>query len=175
MAISVDGDAQWAALGNAVGHPELIQDARFATGASRQENQVELDRIIELWTLDREPWEATEALQAAGVAAAPVLDSAEVLRDPHLTERGFVAWVDHPETGRRPIGTVSWSINGQRRTEYRPAPRLGEHNQYVFGELLNVPEEELERHDRRRGDPVTLKLVHISSHSHRRRNEQKHH
>ena len=145
VAISVDGDAQWAALGRAVGNPELVEDARFATAAGRRENQVALDRIIESWTLDREPWEATEALQAAGVPAAPVLDSAEVLQDPHLTDRGFVAWVDHPETGRRPLGTVSWSINGQRRTEYRPAPLLGEHNQYVFGELLNVPEEELER------------------------------
>ena len=145
VAISVDDDTQWAALGTAMGHPELVQDARFATAAGRRENQVVLDRIIESWTLDREPWEATEALQAAGVAAAPVMDSAEVLQDPHLTERGFVAWVDHPETGRRPMGTVSWSINGQRRTEYRPAPRLGEHNHYVFCQLLAVPEEELER------------------------------
>ena len=145
VAISVDGDAQWAALGTAVGHPELVQMPVLLQPPTGGENQVVLDRIIELWTLDREPWEATEALQAAGVAAAPVMDSAEVLRDPHLTERGFVAWVDHPETGRRPIGTVSWSINGQRRTEYRPAPRLGEHNHYVFCQLLDVPEEELER------------------------------
>jgi crotonobetainyl-CoA:carnitine CoA-transferase CaiB-like acyl-CoA transferase len=145
VAISIDGDAQWAALGTALGHPELVQDARFATAACRRENQLVLHSIIESWTSERAPWEATEALQAAGVAAAPVMDSAEVLQDPHLTERGFVAWVDHPETGRRPIGTVSWSINGQRRSEYRPAPRLGEHNQYVFCQLLDVPEEELER------------------------------
>ena len=104
-----------------------------------------MDHVIESWTLDREPWEVAEALQQAGVAAAPVLDSAEVLRDPHLTERGFIACVDHPETGRRPMGTLSWSINGQRRTQYRPAPLLGEHNNYVFCQLLNLSGGDLER------------------------------
>ena len=144
VAISVDGDDQWEALVVAMNQPELVNDGRFAGAAARRENQEALDSIIQSWTLDREPWQVTEGLQAAGVAAAPVLDSDEVLSDPHLNERGFVAWVDHPETGRRPMGTVSWSINGQRDSEYRPSPLLGEHNQYVFGELLNLPEDEVQ-------------------------------
>lgn len=145
VSISVDGDAQWEALAVAIDQPELVDDHRFDNAVARRENQEALDSIIQSWTLDREPWQVTEALQAAGVAAAPVLDSAEVLSDPHLNERGFVTWVDHPETGRRPMGTVSWTINGQRSSEYRPSPLLGEHNQYVFGELLNLPEDEVQR------------------------------
>ena len=145
VAISVDGDAGWEALGAAMGRSELSQDVRFATAGARRENQEALDGIIASWTLDREPWEVTETLQAAGIAAAPVLDCAEVLQDPHLNERGFVGWADHPETGRRPMGTVSWSINGGRRTEYQPAPLLGEHNEHIFCRLLDLPQEELER------------------------------
>ena len=145
VAISVDGDADFAALGAVLGNAELAQDIRFATAADRRENQEALDNVIQSWTLEREPWEATETLQRAGVAAAPVLDSTEVLGDPHLTERGFIACVDHPETGRRPMGTLSWSINGQRRTHYRPAPLLGEHNNYVFCQLLDLSGGDLQR------------------------------
>ncbi len=144
VAISVEGDAEWAVLGAVLGYSGLARDARFATADARSKNREALNAIIESWTLKRDPWEVTEALQAAGVAASPVLDSAEVLQDPHLNEREFVAWSDHPETGRRPMGTVSWKINGERRTEYQPSPLLGEHNRHVFCRLLGLPEEELE-------------------------------
>ena len=145
VAISVGNDSEWAALGRAIGQPELISDPRFADGANRWQNQDALDPLIETWTQKREPHEAVAALQSVGVAAAQVLDSGEVLRDPHLRERGFVDWVEHPEAGRRPMGTLSWSMDGERPTDYRPAPLLGQHNQYVFEELLGLSGGEVQR------------------------------
>ena len=145
LAISVDGDEAWAALCKAMDHLEWLQDPRFSDADSRWRNQDELTPLIESWTKERDPKEATATLQNAGVAAAPVLDSGEVLADPHLMDRGFVSWVDHPETGRRPIPTVSWSIAGKRPKDFRPAPLLGQHNQYIFGELLGLSDKEIQR------------------------------
>ena len=71
------------------------------------------------------------------------MDSDEVLADPHMIERGFVTQVEHQETGSRPMGTVSWAIDGERPSNFRPAPLLGEHNQYVFCNLLGLSEEEV--------------------------------
>ena len=80
-----------------------------------------------------------------GVAAAPVLDSGQLLRDSHLTERGFVSWTDHPEAGRRAMGNVAWKLDGARPTEYGPTPLLGEHNDYVLQELLGLSVQEAQQ------------------------------
>ena len=145
VAISVNGQDQWEALCRVMEHPEWQQDPRFADDDHRSENQDVLTPLIEAWTGNKTPEEVANSLQADGVAAAPVQDSDEVLADPHMIDRGFVTWVDHPETGSRPMGTVSWAIDGERPKNYRPAPRLGEHNRYVFCDLLGLSPEEVGR------------------------------
>ena len=145
VAISVATDAQWGALWKVMGHLEWAEDPRFADSASRWAHQDALRPLIESWTHERTPYEVTTTLQNVGVAATPVLDSGEVLGDPHMLDRGFVDWVDHPEAGRRPITNLSWSINGERPKDIRHAPLLGEHNHYVLRELLRLPEEEVQR------------------------------
>ena len=145
VAISVANDDEWRALCAAVGNEAWATDPRFTSPVSRWEHQSELDILIEGWTREHESYEVMHILQNAGVAAAPVLDSVRLLCDPHLVERGFVAWTDHPEAGRRPMGTVSWSIDGTRPYEYRRAPLLGEHNDYVLGDLLQLDQGEIQR------------------------------
>ena len=145
LAISIDSDSQWNAFCHVIGQPEWTDDPRFVDAASRWENQEALDSLIESWTKGKEPNEVMAALQEVGVPAASVLDSREVLEDSHLVERGFVTQVDHPETGRRPMGTLSWSMNGERPDNIRHAPLLGEDNHYVLGQLLDLPEDEIQR------------------------------
>lgn len=143
VAISVDGSSQWQTLCLVMEHPEWRQDPRFAGDDNRQKNQDQLTPLIEAWTVSKSPEEVAGLLQSAGVAATPVMDSDEVLADPHMIERGFVTQVEHQETGSRPMGTVSWAIDGERPSNFRPAPLLGEHNQYVFCNLLGLSEEEV--------------------------------
>ena len=138
VAISVADDEQWQALCRVLDRTDLLADGRFAGSAKRWENQDDLIPYIQEWTSQRDSSTAADLLQAAGVPAAPVLDSAEVLADDHLNQRGFVTRVDHPETGQRAMGSVSWAIDGQRPSDYRPAPTLGQHNGYVFAELLGL-------------------------------------
>jgi len=143
VAISVDGSSQWQTLCLVMEHPEWRQDPRFAGDDNRQKNQDQLTPLIEAWTVSKSPEEVAGLLQSAGVAATPVMDSDEVLADPHMIERGFVTQVEHQETGSRPMGTVSWAIDGERPSNFRPAPLLGEHNQYVFCNLLGLSKEEV--------------------------------
>ncbi len=145
VAISVSTDAQFVALCQVAGHPEWAKDTRFSDAANRWRNQETLDLLIESWTRTQEPTEAMTVLQAAGVAAAPTLNSSELLSNPHLVERGFVAWTDHPEVGRRAMSNLSWSIDGNRPVEYPPAPLAGEHSRYVLEELLDLSQDEIKR------------------------------
>ncbi len=143
VAISVGTDEEWHKFCAAIERPEWLADLRFSAKANRQKNQGALDDLISLWTRDRDPGEVTALLQRHGVAAFPVLDSGELLHDPHLIERGFVASVPHKEVGARPMGTTAWMIDNQRPYDIRPAPLLGEHNEYVLKELLSLSDRDI--------------------------------
>ena len=145
VAISVENDAQFRALAQAAGNLGWAADARFATTAARLENQDALESLLQEWTAGQETAEVVAALQVAGVPAAPVSDTAEVLADPHLMERGFVAHVEHPAAGTRSVITLPWAADGQRGDAVRPAPTFGQHNEWVLKELLQLPDEEYER------------------------------
>ena len=145
VAVSAETDAQFRALAQVTGNPGWADDARFATSAARLENQDALEALLQQWTAGLEVSEVVATLQAAGVPAAPVSDTAEVLADPHLAERGFVAHVEHPVAGARPVLSLPWTTDGRRVDDLRPAPTFGQHNQWVLKELLQLPDEEYER------------------------------
>ena len=144
-AISVETDAQFRALAQAAGNPGWFDDPRFATAQDRLQNQDALEALVQQWTADLQAADVVATLQAAGVPAAPVSDSAEVLADPHLQERGFVVPLEHPVAGTRPVTTLPWAADGRRADGLRPAPAFGQHNQWVLKELLQVSDEEYER------------------------------
>lgn len=65
--------------------------------------------------------------------------------DPHLKERGFLVELEHPEMGKLIRTGLPWRLSDSTRGHYQYPPLLGEHNDYVFGELLGLPGEEIER------------------------------
>jgi crotonobetainyl-CoA:carnitine CoA-transferase CaiB-like acyl-CoA transferase len=125
--------------------PGYADDPRFSTTEARLSHQDELEPLIEQLTEGLPVQEVVESLQAAGVPAGPALDSAQVLADPHMVQRGFVQSPDHQVVGPRPMGAFSWTVNGVQLAIPRSAPLLGEHNKKVMQELLQVPDEEFER------------------------------
>ena len=145
VAISVETDEQFRALAHASSNAGWDNDPRFDTSAARLENQDALEELIRLWTAGLEVGEVVAALQAVGVPSAPVSDSAEVLADTHLLERGFVTPLEHPVAGTRPVLSIPWATDGRRVDGLRPAPTFGQHNQWVLKELLQVPDGEYER------------------------------
>ena len=140
VAISVENDAQFQALAQAANNPGWTGDSRFATAEARLQHRGELDPLVQQWTKELQVQDVVERLQGAGVPAGPVLDSAQVLSDPHMVERGFVQSPDHSEVGRRPMGTLAWGVDGGRTGDFRGAPLLGQHNRKVLQDLLQVPD-----------------------------------
>ena len=145
VAVSVETDQQFRCLAHASGNPGWADDPRFATAAARLENQDALEGLIREWTVRMEVNEVVAALQASGVPASPVNDSADVLADPHLVERGFVARIEHPVAGERPVLSLPWSTDGRRVDHLRAAPTFGQHNEWVLKELLQLPDEQYDR------------------------------
>ena len=143
VTIACEDDRQFAALCGAMGRPELALDGRFADVVSRYRNQDALDGLVSAWTGERTKEEAAEALQAAGVPASPVLSAPEVFKEPHLRARGFYESVSHSVAGVWEVEGPHWRMSESPGRVRLPAPAFGEHNGYVFGELLGLSEEEI--------------------------------
>lgn len=140
-AISVRSDAEWHALCDAIGRSELRQDARFDTLLKRMQHSAALDAVITEWTSRRDARQVMEQLQAAGVPASVVANGRDLHEDPQLHHRGHFITVDHQRMGRYPVDAPAFRISGLE-PDVRPAPLLGEHNEFACRELLRMPESE---------------------------------
>jgi crotonobetainyl-CoA:carnitine CoA-transferase CaiB-like acyl-CoA transferase len=125
--------------------PDLIHDPRFASAEGRYHHQDELDPIISKWTQDKKSYDVMMRLQAAGVAATPTLSSEGLFKDPHVRDRGVFCRVEHPVIGNDWVIAPPWRLSETPAHIRRHAPLLGEHDAYVFGELLGMTPAEIER------------------------------
>jgi benzylsuccinate CoA-transferase BbsF subunit len=140
--ISVTSDAEWEALRRALGDPPWAAEPRFATLLGRKAHEDELEARLAEWTRERTPREVMETLQAAGVAAAVVNTMADLYADPQLAHRGYWRELDHPALGPFHYESSGFTFSDTPAEFERPSPCLGEHNRYVFCELLGLSEAE---------------------------------
>jgi formyl-CoA transferase len=133
----------WKSLTAIVGRPELGADPRYEDRRDRVAFMDEIDAMIEDWTARRPKHEVLAILAGAGVPCGAVLDSAEVLSDPHLRQRGFITDLEHPRRGVYPMPGNPVQLSDSP-TEMVRSPLLGEHNAEVYGKLLGVGQVELE-------------------------------
>ena len=93
-------DAEWSALAT-VAALGWGSDERFATASARQANATALDSAIAAWTVGHDNATLAARLQAAGVAAAPVLRPGQLDDDGHLLARGSRVELAREEAAER--------------------------------------------------------------------------
>ena len=148
VTIAVRDDRDWEAFCQALGQPSLAGDSRFAHPTARHGHQDELDEIISRWTSTQSQYQVMEALQSAGIPAGPVLNAKALLADPQYRARGFFQPADHADEtglGRKEYVGRGWSLSESPINPIRPAPMLGEANDYVLSRMLCLNDEEIQR------------------------------
>jgi len=141
IAIAVDNGESWQSLCTIMGNPEWSKDKRFSDQYGRWQNQEELDKNIAVWTRNFTHYDLMQKLQDVGIAAGPSFNIEELVNDPHIKERKAIIEQNHPVAGKTFVYRSPWTSS---ETIYNPpAPCLGEHNKYVFMELLGISEQEL--------------------------------
>jgi crotonobetainyl-CoA:carnitine CoA-transferase CaiB-like acyl-CoA transferase len=143
--IAVTGDPQWRALCQVMGREDLARDPSLATPEGRRQREEELETAIAAWTHTRSADHAMRRLQEAGIAAGTVRPPYDLLTDPHLLERGFWTWTDRPFVDSHPHPAPAYRWNGQSFPVKCPAPTLGQHNEEVLRECLDLSPSELAR------------------------------
>ena len=124
----------WHPMLRAMGREDLIGDARYETQAARWTHKAEVDALVEAWTMERTKHEVMKILGAAGVPCGAVLDTGEVIDDPHLRARDMIVEVEHPVRGK--FVTVGNPIKlSASKTAIVPSPVLGQHRDEVLKEL----------------------------------------
>lgn len=144
ITISICTDEQWKRLCNIMGKTELAGEAKFSDTISRFQNQAEIDPIIAAWTATQNKYDLQNRLQEAGIAAGAVLNARDICKDPHINQRGFFDLVTHPEAGTHLYPGRPAKLSGMPEHNPMPAPCLGEHNEYIYGNLLGLSKKEIE-------------------------------
>jgi len=142
--ILTTNEEMWSALCTAIGHPELCADPRFVNAKARAKNNEELTAIINEWTGCHTKHEVMQILGSAGVPCGAVLDTVELLDNPHLRERQMIVDIEHPARGKISMPGCPVKLEDSPVTVVS-APLLGQHNAEVYGQMLGLGEPELEQ------------------------------
>jgi formyl-CoA transferase len=138
------GSPQWKRLLEAIGRLDVKDDPRFATPESRYAYRAEVDAMISAWTRQHTKLEAMQLLGQADVPAGAVFTTTELSADPYLQKRGAIVTLDHPTRG--PMVMPGFPIKLSASTvPVLPAPLLGQHNAEVYGEMLGLTADEIQR------------------------------
>jgi formyl-CoA transferase len=126
---------QWDRLLQVIGRADLIGDARFSTPEARWEHRDEVDALVGDWVAQRPKRQVMETLGDAGVPAGAVLDTEELMNDPHLRRRGMFVTVQHPVRGAFTMPGCPIRLSDSK-VAVTPSPLLGQHNDEVYGQWL---------------------------------------
>ena len=136
---------EWDRFAEFVGHPEWLQDPRFATPVLRAQNRAAMDEILKPWLLERTRQELFESAQRAKIPFALVNEPADLVASPQLQARGFWENVEHPVAGTVTMPGAPFKLSETPWTLRRPAPRLGEHAEEVLVDQLGYTNDEVLR------------------------------
>jgi CoA:oxalate CoA-transferase len=138
VAMNLAVEAHWHNLLAAMGREDLRDDSRFSSPAARVANRVETDGLIEAWTRTLPKMEIFAIAKARRIPLAPVRDVGEVMHDRHMHERGFLDDIEHDEIGALTVPTSPLRFHGADRRKTSPSPKLGQHNEDVYGGWLGL-------------------------------------
>lgn len=143
VAIAVDSDEAWRALCGVVRDARL-DDPAYATLAGRKAAEAAIDAAVGEWVRERDAVEVAEALQAAGVAACPVLTPLMLVQDAHLAARENFPTTVHPEAGEVRTSRPVWRMARRPTPRPAPAPIFGQHNREVLRDLAGYSDAEVD-------------------------------
>ncbi|EFC82907.1 CaiB/BaiF CoA-transferase family protein [Parafrankia sp. EUN1f] len=151
IAVACRDDQDWRLLAGEIGQPWATA-GDLATLAARLAGQDTLDARLAAWTAGFDNHELAGRLAAAGIPASPVRTPAERIDGtaaeradgtPATSDWGLWPTVGHPDIGPARVDGIPVHLSETDWSLRRGAPRLGEHNRYVLGDLLGVDDAEL--------------------------------
>jgi len=138
ICIVAAGDGLFPRLARAMGREDLLADPRFGSLAKRAEHGDAINAIVGEWCRQRTAAEIEAIMLAAEVPVTRAYSIADIAADPHYAARQDIVTVDDPTLGAVKQPAVYPRLSGTPGRIARGAPKLGEHNQEIYGGLLGL-------------------------------------
>lgn len=145
LALSATTQRVFERLAQTMGRIDLLSDPRFADNESRIAHVDALDAIVQEWTASRPLDDLLKALEDAGAVAGPVYDVPRILADRQYEAREDVIRVPDHDLGEIPMPAVIPKFSRTPGHVAHAGPRLGEHNEAIYGGLLHLAPDQLTR------------------------------
>ena len=136
--IAANQDTVFGRLAEAMGQPELTKDKRYSTHAARGVHQEELDELVAAWTRTVDADEIELILAESGVPSGKIYRAPDMLEDAQFKARQAIITVMHPKFGELRMQNVAPKLSATPGKVRAPAPELGQHNEEIYGQLLNL-------------------------------------
>lgn len=135
----VNGEREWPALCNAMGHPEWLEEELLATPMDRFLNAM----ILATWLTDefilKDAAEWQDILDAAGVTHSLVGRITDHAHDPQINANGLLPEFADGD-GLRTLDSP-FNISGEEKHQPRMAPSVGQHSRAILAEFGLTPAE----------------------------------
>ncbi len=136
--IAGNQDTVFKRLAAAMGRPELAENERYATHDARGKYQEELDDLITEWSKTMNANTLIDVLNEHGVPNGQIYRASDMLADVHFKAREAIIRMAHPVLGDIAMQNVVPRLSDTPGVVHSVGPELGEHNAYVFEDLLGM-------------------------------------
>jgi CoA:oxalate CoA-transferase len=135
---------QWPLFCSAIEQIDLIDDPRYVDGYNRTLNYDSLIPMVQdiIKQKDESYW--LDKFSGLGIACGPVNTIDKVVKDPQIISRGTIVKIPHKRIDPVPVVNTPLKFSRTTSTDLKPAPDLGEHNDYVLREIVGYSEEAIQ-------------------------------
>ena len=117
-------------------------DLRYIDNKARAEHGMEVNLIVEEWTMQHSKYEVMKLVGDACIPCGAMLNAEDIHTDPHLLERGMIVTIDHPQRGKFKIIGDPIKLSDSQ-THVTAAPLLGQHTEEVLDQILGITGDEV--------------------------------
>lgn len=133
----------WDSLVKLLGNPEWAVSGRFKDSAARKTNWDEARAMVTIWAKDKTKEQIVNAAQDAKIPVTPVNTPTDLLNSQQLLERGFFVDIGRPDTGEIKAPGAPFKLERTPMRLNRRAPQLGEHNEQIYCNRIQISKKEL--------------------------------
>lgn len=134
-------DKTFERLAKAMGREDMLTDERYYTNSVRLTRFDEVNGIVSDWVRTKTKDELQHLLDECGVPMSQIYSIKDIFADPHYKARENIVEVEHPRLGKVKIPGVVPKFSETPGSIRQIAPDLGEHNDEILKNLLELDEE----------------------------------
>ena len=144
IVIAANTDGLFFRLCELMERPDLLRDSRFAGQVPRARNREAIDAVVSGWTASFEINDLNEKLERASIPAGPVNTIEDIMKDPHFEAREMLLSLHDRVLGELSVPGIVPKLSETPGKVNWLGGAIGEHNEEIYGRLLNMGSDEIE-------------------------------